>query len=478
MFRPFPLQQLLPKYSLCHDSTMPACEGCHKAKVKCDLRAEINNATSSTSSCSRCQRLSIVCVRRISRQGQRPNNTTSNTTSNTTTTNNNSNNNNENNNKKRKSTSAMDEDDGSIKGSTNLNLGSGILKELNPDLLKRHYGVKFLIHHWTSLSFSTRTFSLLARACKLAAKADVSMDSVFSYHRREVLEPLIWRHGAGQPNHRSTSSSNNNNNIVSNSNNNTYRSPLQWSDIPQRLRQLSQMPNDPNDQAFQQHRYFWVRESKDGQLRFLVTQAFSDEIASQWLLDQTVQSNQQCVTQFLTQGPADLGKFLGAIQYSVARYVDIDTPPIRVRTNGIKIRYRIQPQQPTAPLSSSSYSSPTGYREMDMLACFEIVSLDHSFYVAEFVVPSSSLTRAVTGTTGQNPRESQSITNNPTNGRKEEVLTTQIYYHNTISPLMVQEMTVSPDRSCSIALEGCPTLLNDLEMDDDLQQIFDLIQSQ
>jgi hypothetical protein len=308
------------------------------------------------------------------------------------------------------------------------------------------------------------------------------MDSVFSSQRREVLDPLIWRQGS-QHNRSGTNSN-------SVANDHTYRSPLQWSDIPQRLRQLSQMPNDPNDQVFQQQRYFWVRESIDGQLRFLVTQAFSDEIASQWLLDQTFQTNQQCVTQLLTEGPADLDKFTGAIQFSVARYVDADTPPVRVRANGIRIRYRIQPQQQqhdTAIVSSSSSSSSspssvptssTGYREMDVLACFEIVALDHSFYVVEFIVPSSNLTSTVTETMGTIPTGSQSITTNPTtyNGRKEEFFTSQLHHDNALPPLVLQEMTASPDRSCIVSFEGYPTLLDDLEMDDDMQRIFDLIQ--
>jgi hypothetical protein len=421
---------------------MPACEGCHKAKVKCDLQEHVNSNDQVASSsdddpaspliCSRCKRLSIVCVRRISRQGQRPTNS-----------------------KKRK-LPLKDEDDGLAKGSVDCKLGSRILKELNSDILKRHFGVKFIIHHWTSLAFSRRSFSLLSRASKLAAKANVSMDSVFSNQRREVLDTLIWQRRDGSRH----------NNAVPNSN--TYHSPLQWSDIPQRLRELSQMPTDPNDEAFQQQRYFWVRESKDGMVRFLVTQVFSDEIASQWLLDQTFQSNQQSIIQLVTEGPADAEKLTGALQYSLARYTEANTAPIRVRANGMKVRYRSKPKASPNDIVeiSSSLNVNTAFREMDMLACIEIVSLDHSFYVAEFIPSSkeSAPTKSKGNQVGR-PNGGITIASSPSSPLQ------------ATSPLLdfTSMNETGGDHGSFVSFDGDTTLLEALEFDEDLQHIFDLI---
>ncbi|KAG7361667.1 Fungal Zn2-Cys6 binuclear cluster domain containing protein [Nitzschia inconspicua] len=419
---------------------MPACVGCHKAKVKCDLqqKSKSNDRNESSQGCSRCQRLSIVCVRHISRQGQRPNS------------------HNNSSNKRKRSHTNKEEDDPLARESVDCQLGSRIVKEINPDLLKRHYGVKFMIHHWTSLAFARRSFSLLSRASQLAAKADVSMDTVFSSQRREALDPLIWQRNNcsydGTVNNRDFSD------LVAN-NDNPYRSPLQWSDIPHRLRQLSQMPDDPNNQLFQQQRYFWVRESKDGRVRFLVSQAFSDEIASQRVLDQTFQSNKQSIIQLLTEGPADTDKFTGALQFCLARYTDADTVPIRVRANGMKVRYRSKEEQ----LPENEHNGTEGFRSMDMLACLEIVALDHSFHVAELVLsstPSSSATKSKPA-------------NGPSEGRPQLSRKTSATLPSL--PVTLQEINDIDDHVPLSFVEDDATILDDLEMDGDLQQILDLI---
>jgi hypothetical protein len=76
------------------------------------------------------------------------------------------------------------------------------------------------------------------------------------------------------------------------------------------------------------------------------------------------------------------------------------------------------------------------------------------------------------------PTGYQSIVTDSPNDQKEELIASQIYDNTDFSPTVIQEMTESPDHGCCVSLDGCSTLLDDLEMDDDLQQIFDLIQSQ
>lgn len=75
-------------------------------------------------------------------------------------------------------------------------------------------------------------------------------------------------------------------------------------------------------------------------VRFLVSQVFSEEIASQRHLEQTFQCNEKPVIQILTEGLADCDKYNAALQYSLARCIEANTEPILIRTNAMKLRYR------------------------------------------------------------------------------------------------------------------------------------------
>ena len=55
-----------------------------------------------------------------------------------------------------------------------------ICKSITNGLGKEHYGIHHLIRMWVALSFSRRSFSLLARASFIAARLGISMDEIIS----------------------------------------------------------------------------------------------------------------------------------------------------------------------------------------------------------------------------------------------------------------------------------------------------------
>ena len=107
-----------------------SCEECHRAKVKCSMKDP----------CTRCERLGIVCVPRISRQGQK------------------------------RPASAVDEES---TGETII-AGSSIASYGN-----QHYGINVVIRKWVATAFRRRSLALLGKAAQLAAKAKISMDQIF-----------------------------------------------------------------------------------------------------------------------------------------------------------------------------------------------------------------------------------------------------------------------------------------------------------
>lgn len=317
---------------------MPACEECYRAKKSCDRDEQLAEC------CSRCTRLEIPCVARISRQGQGP--------------------------KKRKralqsvehaqhslpekaasrpkETSGATSEDGNVLQAL-LNAPSSI--PLSPKL---HYGIRYLIHSWSSFALARRSFKLLERACHLAAKCEIPMDGIFCLARHDVIQPILY-------------------NQKTDAQKTWEEIPLQWEELPTCLRNLCRLDCLEN-------RYIMIREAKNGHSRYLASDKFQQDIVSVWFMEQTWKANDKPVIQLFLQGPADFAKFTKAIHYQMSRYTHPSKAPECVRINGLNVMF---PNQ-------SSTQTGAFVQEMDLVYAFEIVTLEHSFYVCEFVPPKPS----------------------------------------------------------------------------------------
>ena len=71
--------------------------------------------------------------------------------------------------------------DGLCNGMQELQIEDNIIcKSISQGIGKDHYGIHCLVRQWVSLSFSRRSFSLLARASFIAAKLGISMDDILA----------------------------------------------------------------------------------------------------------------------------------------------------------------------------------------------------------------------------------------------------------------------------------------------------------
>ena len=311
---------------------MPACQECYRVKVRCD-RDDLKNGT-----CSRCTRLGIECVARLSRQGQGPkkrrksNHEQEQTTQQLCTSQPN----------KHSTTAINSSEDG--------NLVEAFSNTSPVPQAKFHYGIRYLITSWSSFALARRSFSLLGRASHLAAKCGVPMDDIFCKSRRDIINPILY---GNQDQDLPTDNG----------------PPLQWDSLPSSLRNLCGLHRKEN-------RYIMVREAKNGHSRYLASDKFQKDIVSLWLIQQTWKSNEKPVVQLFLQGQDDFDKFTKAIHYAISRYTHPGKEPDCVRINGLHVVCNGQSFQ--------------GTKEMDLVYAFEIVNLEHSFYVCEFVHPKHS----------------------------------------------------------------------------------------
>ena len=283
--------------------------------------------------CSRCVRLGLDCVARISRQGQRP--------------------------QKRKraltaggplqhdSEEKVSEDGKVLQAFLSVPSSSS-----SPVAPKRHYGLRYLIHSWSSFALARRSFALLERACHLAVKCDIPMDDIFNPSRRNVIQPILYSQ----------------NDDVQNT---VEEIPLQWNDLPALLKNLCRLD-------YLENRYIMIREAKNGHSRYLASDKFQQDIVSVRSMEQTWKANDKPVVRLFLQGSEDFAKFAKAIHYQISRYANPDKAPEYMRINGINVMF------------INRLSSTTRVQEMDLVYAFEIVNLEHSFYVCEFVLPKSN----------------------------------------------------------------------------------------
>lgn len=306
---------------------MPACEACHKAKVHCDNK----------NPCGRCSKKGLTCILRISRQGKRRRLDNESTTTNVHAETNDS------------TSSLLQTNNTSQRPSEQRSEDQEVIQDV-ANLGQHHFGVQYLIYSWTSFAFTRRSFSLLGRASRLAAKCGVSMDQVFHRQRQAVLNDRVFFDSA----------------IEQQAQGHCCSQRLEWADLPKTLLEVC---GAGQDQAVaREERYILVRQAKHGHSRFLTSRAFDTNIVSCEVLQHTWDNNTQPIVMTFLQGQADFDKFAKAISVQIANYKHANKQPIRTRVPGVKLKMK-----------------NGQVRQVELLHCYELLSLEDSFYLSEYI---------------------------------------------------------------------------------------------
>lgn len=214
---------------------------------------------------------------------------------------------------------------------------------------RHHFGVRYLLHSWTSFAFARRSFALLGRASRLAAKCQIPMDELFCESRRGILDPIIY---------------NKNGYTLSTP---PYNQRLQWNDIPAEILRTLKATTAKE----RENRYLVGRQAIDGHSRWFASDLFEQDIASVWLMEETWKANEMSVVKLFLQGSESFDKFTKIINYQISRYTHPGKQPEGCRANGFQIKFQRSPL----------------VREMDVIYSFQIVTLENSFYMIELVPP-------------------------------------------------------------------------------------------
>lgn len=255
-----------------------ACRECHIAKVKCDKVIP----------CSRCVRLSKVCVRHESRQGQGRS-------------------------KKRARSTKVSED-----AALSTEVGS-----LKPN----HYGLRYLVRSWIAIAMRRRNFGLLARAGMIADRSGISMDQILCEMRgqrgMDFLYALLLTPAPNQQ---------------------VLGSRLSWREIPPQLLAATGCvgATDDYNNPMVADRWIWIREIRQGISRYLVTPGFERDIAEWKLIQETYQANQQSVIE-LFLAPSEVSKHTKALAHQVSLHA---TPRLPLQSNRMKAKIKIKQPMP------------------------------------------------------------------------------------------------------------------------------------
>ena len=201
-----------------------------------------------------------------------------------------------------------------------------------------------------------------------------------------------------------------------------------------------------------------VREAKNGQSFFLASSKFEQDICSVWSMEQTWKANDKPVVQLFLHGPADFTKFTTAIHYQMSRYTTPHKTPECIRLN------RLQVVLFGNHATAGSSKSRSIAQEMDLVYAFQIVTLEHSFYVCELVHPlrnsgstsSTSRPRAAPRSTTNTNSSSTSCENFETAPTDAESLPT-----NTSLETAMAETAPPDTRTSCLVVEEDPLQLFD-----------------
>mmetsp|Transcript_22272 Transcript_22272/g.33789 ORF Transcript_22272/g.33789 Transcript_22272/m.33789 type:complete len:358 (+) Transcript_22272:62-1135(+) len=304
-----------------------ACRECHLAKVKCQ---------NDVIPCARCVRLSLHCVRHISRQG-----------------------------KGRKKPRRSLEVQNSKSTEDILIKNCAGKSKLGPD----HYGLNFLIRSWVWLAFSRRSFFLLNKVSTLATSYGIAMDQIFcgenKFSREETgekremrsLEEMVLIPRAKQK-------------VLG-------EAQLDLSTVPQELLKSVEMrhSNDGSRAPSYENRWILMRQLLKGGSKYYATAAFQRDIASWSAIQRTWQANEKEVKD-LWLPREENAKYAQALIHQICLHHSPKLPMMPARTAKTKIRL----------LSSK-------VEEVECAVAIALPSLDNCFYFLEYYLPENSWTK-------------------------------------------------------------------------------------
>lgn len=254
-----------------------ACRECHLAKVKCDKVIP----------CSRCVRLSKVCVRHESRQGQGRN--------------------------KKRARSKVSED-----AALSTEVGS---------LKSSHFGLRYLVRSWVAIAMRRRNFGLLARAGMIADRSGISMDDIlceggYGHRGMDFLYSILLLPAPQQQ---------------------VLGSRLSWREIPTSLMTATGCAGATDDvnNSIVAHRWIWIREIKQGVSRYLVTPAFERDVVEWQVIQDTYQANKKSVVE-LFLSPSEISKHTKALAHQVSLHA---APNLPVQSSRMKCKVKLKVPQ-------------------------------------------------------------------------------------------------------------------------------------
>ena len=177
-----------------------------------------------------------------------------------------------------------------------------------------------------------------------------------------------------------------------------------------------------------------VREAKHGDSRYLLSDNFDRQVCSLWTIEQTWKANEQPVIRLFLEGQKDFDLFTKGVNYQMSRYHDPSVPPECARLNGLKVKMKCGSVQ-----------------SMDLIYTFEIINLNHSYFVSEFIPRREKEDGKTPDTTTTNEEQS------PTSNGNDDTIVNSTDNEEELQPL---------------PLFGD---LKDLQIDEDLRAFLNLI---
>ena len=159
--------------------------------------------------------------------------------------------------------------EGLCNGMASLQVEDSIIcKSLTNGLGKEHYGIHHLIRMWVALSFTRRSFSLLARASFIASRMGISMDEIISNQSNFAID------SGSQPMYFLGRDI-----LVPKSQRKTVGLPLNIEEIPWDLLEAVQIDPVRPDETFR-NRWCAIRMTVQGTSRFLTSPLFTRDFSS------------------------------------------------------------------------------------------------------------------------------------------------------------------------------------------------------
>lgn len=251
---------------------MGACTECRAAKVKCDQIIP----------CSRCKRLSRVCVQHESKQGQR-------------------------NSSKRKRNHDVDASEDAVL--------SGELLAC-PSVQSDHFGLQYLVRSWVSMALRRRSFSLLSRAGTLAVRCGISMDQILceteTQRGMDFLYPILLTETSKQK-------------VVDSDG-------VKLDNVPESLwKAIDCNYEDPS----LERRWILIREMKKGLSGYYCSPAFEENIMTRSSIEETYRSNQKPIVDLFLP---DRSTHTRGIAHQISLYKTPGVAPKPCRLSGVKLQ--------------------------------------------------------------------------------------------------------------------------------------------